>query len=306
MSLPRLATERIVAAVDFADDWENMVAHAAALARVGGRSLHLVHVIPPPNWLMAEVLGAGDLEAHQQELEESASRRLEAAVSALGDLEVRASVTTGKPSVETLGAIERDDAGLLVLGMSEPTGTSLGSHADRLFRVSPVPVYAAGPRPPERVESVLVPTALGPGGAAAISIALDLVAPGGTVHPLYMAPLPTAMRGWTGNVMDLRRQMEDRAAEELRRHVASVAVPDGKRVEPVLRTNLEQVPADRTIVKEARERGVQLICLALGGRELPPGMLIGRVSEKLIRSLPCPLLALPDAWVDAATRPADA
>ena len=311
MTPPRLATERIVAAVDFSDDWENMVAHAAHLARLRGSggapgSVHLVHVIQPPNWLMGQVLGTHDLEAHQQELEESASRRLDAVVNNLGELEARASVMTGKPSVETLAAIERDEAGVLVLGMAEPTGTSLGSNADRLFRVSPVPVYAVGPRPPEEIRSVLVPTALGPGGATAISVALDLVAPGGTVYPLYMAALPAVMRGWQGNVMELRQQMTHRAEEELRRHVASIPVPEGKHVEPILRTNLEQVTAERTIVKEARERGVQLICLALGGRELPPGMLIGRVSEKVIRSLPCSLLALPDAWVDAVTRESDA
>lgn len=308
MTPPRIATERIVAAVDFSDDWENMVAHAAHLARLrgSGGSLHLVHVIQPPNWLMGQVLGERDLEAHQQELEESAARRLESVATSKGDLDVQASVVTGKPSVETLATIEHDEAGVLVLGMAEPTGTSLGSNADRLFRVSPVPVYAVGPRPPEEIRSVLVPTALGPGGATAISVALDLVAAGGTVYPLYMVALPAVMRGWTGNVMELRQQLTDRAEEELRKHVASVPVPEGKHVEPILRTNLEQVTADRIIVKEARERGVQLICLALGGRELPPGMLIGRVSEKVIRSLPCSLLALPDAWVDAVTRVPDA
>ena len=308
MTPPRLATERIVAAVDFSDDWKNMVAHAAHLARLRGPggSLHLIHVIQPPNWLMGQVLGNDDLEAHQQDLEESASRRLEAVVSSLGDLDVHASVMTGKPSVETLAALHRDSGGVLVLGMAEPTGTSFGSNADRLFRVSPVPVYACGPRPPETIRSVLVPTALGPGGAAAITVALDLVAPGGTVYPLYMAALPAVMRGWTGNLMELRQQMTDRAEEELRRHISTVVVPEGKTVEPILRTNLEQVTAERTIVKEARERAVQLICLALGGRELPPGMLIGRVSEKVIRALPCPLLALPDAWVDATERIADA
>ena len=32
---------------------------------------------------------------------------------------------------------------------------------------------------------------------------------------------------------------------------------------------------------------------------LTAGLLIGRVSEKVIRALPCPLLALPDQWIEA-------
>lgn len=302
--MTRLASERIVAAVDFADDWQNLVAHATALARTRGSSLHLVHVVQPPNWLMGQVLGPSELEVHQREIETTAAKRIDEALAGLTGVDLRFSVVTGKPSVETLSVLARDQAGLLVLGMAEPTGTSLDGNADRLFRVSPVPVYACGPRPPAPLRSLLVPTALGPGGAAAITTALDLVEDGGTVYPLYMVALPSAIRAYGGNVMELRRQMTERAEEELRKHVAAVTLPEGKRVsvEPVLRTNLEQVPADITIVKEARERGAELVCLALGGRELPPGMLIGRVSEKVIRALPCALLALPDAWVHGERR----
>src|SRR5688500_1327572 len=101
MTSPRLATERIVAAVDFSDDWENMVAHAAMLARTWHAGLHLVHVVQPPNWLMGQVLGSEDLEAHQRDIEASATKRLESAIAGLGAIEAKASVVTGRASVET-------------------------------------------------------------------------------------------------------------------------------------------------------------------------------------------------------------
>ena len=59
----------------------------------------------------------------------------------------------------------------------------------------------------------------------------------------------------------------------------------------------EVKPAADSILDEARESGADLICFALGGRGLGPGMLIGRVSEKVVRNAPCCVLALPDAWV---------
>src|SRR5688572_3935176 len=105
---PRLATERIVAAIDFSDDWQNVVAHAAGLARLRGSALHLVHVVQPPNWLMGQVLGAADLEAHQREVESAARQKLDEAIAPLAGIDVRASVVTGKPSVETLTVLERD------------------------------------------------------------------------------------------------------------------------------------------------------------------------------------------------------
>lgn len=300
MSAHRLQADRMVAAVDFGDDWENMLAHAAMLARRRDSELHLVHVLQPPSWLMARVLDERDLEAHRKDQEEVALRRLQHANAGLSGVRVRTSIRFGKPSVEVVGAVEQDRAGLLVLGTGEPSGSAvlLGGTADRLLRVSSVPVYVCGPRPPEPCEKILVPTALGPGGRAALQVALDTVRPGGTVYALHMVALPSVMRSFSGDVMSLRRKLAAGAEEEFRAHLAQVQVPDGVRLEPILRTNLEVVPADRTIVKEARELGVQLICLALGGRGLGHGLLIGRVSEKVIRALPCALLALPDVWVD--------
>ncbi len=298
MTAARIDASGVVAAIDFADDWQNTVAHAVALARTRGGSVHLLHVIPPPNWLLGKVLDPADLDAHCADLERAAREKLEAVAASFTDVAVRATVKIGRPAMEIVESVRDEGAGVLVLGMAEPTGTAmtLGPTADRLFRVSPVPVWVTGPKPPEPIESLVVPTALGPGGLSALQVALDLCRPGGTVSALYMVALPSVLRGFAGDLMAVRQKMADRAEEELKRHLSALVVPEGVRLEPVLRTNLESVPGDRTIVREAREREADLVCFALGGSELPPGMLIGRVSEKVVRSLPCALLALPDAW----------
>lgn len=294
-----LSAARVVVAVDFAEGWRNALDHGLALAARGGGEAVALHVATAPNWLLGQVLGDRDLSAHRTESEREARERITAALAGRA---ARVDVRTGRPSADVIHALEALGATLLVLGMGEPAGSalSLSANGDRLFRLSPVPVLVTGPRAPGPWRRILVPTALGPAGDTAVRAALRWVEPGGTVHPLYLLALPTTLRAVPGDVMEIRRRMEEEAERAFAEHLARIPVPDGVKVEPLLRTNLEQVPADKTILREARERGVDLISFALGGKELPAGMLVGRVSEKVVRALPCPLLALPDRWADPA------
>ncbi len=298
----RLSTDRVVVAVDFTEDWGNALAHGVALAARGGRPLLAIHVAPAPNWLLGRVLGDREIEAHRLATEQEARERIAARLSALGAAGAEISVSTGRPSADVVHGLQAAGATVLVVGMGEPMGSalSLSANGDRLFRVSSVPVLVAGPRPPTPWRRILVPTALGPAGDTAVRNALALVEPGGTVLPLYMVALPSTLRSYPGDVMEVRVRMEEAARQSFDEHLARIPVPAGVTVEPLLRTNLEQVPADKTILREAREREVDAITFALGGKELPAGMLVGRVSEKVVRSLPCPLLALPDRWADPA------
>ncbi len=298
----RLSADRVSVAVDFSEDWANALAHGVALARRGGRPLLAIHVAPAPNWLLGEVIGAQDLAAHQATTEREARERIAARLAELGAADAEIDVRTGRPSADVVQALQAAGATTLVVGMGEPMGTALAlsANGDRLFRVSGIPVLVPGPKPPTPWRRILVPTALGPAGDTAVRNALAWVEPGGTVIPLYMVALPSALPSFRGDLMEVRRKMEAKAKEEFDAHLARMPVPAGVTVEPLLRTNLEQVPADKTILREAREREVDLISFALGGKELPPGMLVGRVSEKVVRSLPCALLALPDRWADPA------
>lgn len=298
----RLSAERVVVAVDFSEDWGNALAHGVTLARRGGRPLLAIHVAAAPNWLLGSVLGERDLQAHKAATEAEARDRIGARLRELGAADAEVIVHTGRPSADVVHGLQTAGATVLVIGMGEPMGSalSLSANGDRLFRVSNVPVLVAGPRPPTPWKRILVPTALGPAGDTAVRNALAFVEPGGTVLPLYMVALPSTLRSYGGDVMEVRRRMEDKAKASFEEHLARMPVPAGVTVEPLLRTNLEQVPADKTILREARERDVDLVTFALGGKELPAGMLVGRVSEKVVRSLPCALLALPDRWADPA------
>jgi len=300
-----LDTRLVIAAIDFTDeDWAETVAHAAHHARTRGVGVHLVHVVPKTPWLLRKVLDDSSVEALQDDQHAAARRRLAETCERLKQTDLPASyeIRSGKPANQVLAAIETTGAGLLVIGVGQPSATAMliGGTADRLLRTSPIPVLIRGPKPPADVQHILVPTALGPSGAAAVERATHLVSQveGGTVSALHMVALPGVMRAYSGDVVKLRAALEEQARKELDAHVAPIG---SDRVQTVLRCDLETRSADQTILAEARERKVDLICLALGGRTLRNGPLIGRVSHRVIRALPCPLLALPDRWIDASS-----
>jgi nucleotide-binding universal stress UspA family protein len=207
-------------------------------------------------------------------------------------------VRVGKPAVQVLTAMKEQGADMLIIGSGTPSGAALfiGGTADRLLRLCQVPVYVAGHRPPTDIRRVLIPTGLGPGGAHALKVSAGFDA---KLVALHMIALPGVMRAYAGDIARLREAMTKQASKEFDAHVQSLQANIDSPIEQILRTNLEMTKADKTILSVAREQEVDLICFALGGRGLTAGLLIGRVSEKVIRALPCPLLALPDRWIEA-------
>jgi nucleotide-binding universal stress UspA family protein len=297
-----LPVDVVLAAVNFQEaNWENTVRHAGHRALAHEARLHLVNVTEQPHWITRRVMDGAALEDYLTNLREGATERLQNAAKLVdAAVEVSTEVRSGKPSVEILAAAEEQGADLIVTGMHTPSATKMvmGGTSDRLLRVSPIPVWVAGPKPPKKIERILAPTGLGPSGRFALNTAVERVEAEGEVKALYLVALPSVMNAYSGDVLKLRRDIESVAREEFESHVAEVAVPEGKR--PIVRklmANLEVKPAADSILDEARESETDLICFALGGRGLGPGMLIGRVSEKVVRNAPCCVLALPDAWV---------
>ena len=298
-----LDTRLAIAAVDFTDEgWQDTIAHAAHHARTREVGVHLVHAVQKTPWLLRKVLDDDSVTSLENEQRQSAERRLSDACATLkeGGVEASFEVRTGKPSTEILGAVTKKDAGLLVIGRGTTTSATamlVGGTADRLLRASPIPVLVRGPNAPADIRHILVPTGLGPSGSQALARAAKLVDPeqGGTVSAMHMVSLPGIMRAYSGDVNKLRAAVEAQARQELEAHVSAIGAAH---VSPVLRPIQESQTPDQLILAYARAHEVDLICLALGGRAFTTGPMIGRVSQRVIRALPCPLLALPDAWID--------
>jgi nucleotide-binding universal stress UspA family protein len=301
----RLQTDTLLAALDLGGGWLHVVDHAAQLARCLSARLHLVTVLEQPHWLLRKVMDSATFEANQAERHQHASRLLAEACARAGDLITTTEIRVGVPTEELMAARQGVGAQLIVCGTGARKDAShilLGGTAERILGTSPVPVYVAALRPAVVPRRVLVPTGLGPSGARAIEVAHHLAyGCGGSpqVAALHMVALPSVLSPYMGDVLKLRAELEAAANEEFSAHLATVTLPpDAPPPLRILRTNLEVVPADEIIVREARALDADLICFALGGRKLLDTLVLGRVSNKVIRALPCPLLALPDVWLN--------
>lgn len=304
MARATLTATTVLVAVDWNDRWEYTVRHGVAQARALGAKLHIVHVCEPMHWLLRRVMDSESIEEQRTHRRALSEENLERAVALADGLHVTTETREGKPTVQVLEAVTATAAGLLVLGTDGPRDAAsilLGGTTERLLRLSPIPVYIAWPGPPAPIKHVIVPTGLGPSGTTAVEVGLGcLEGTEGTLTALHMVALPSVMRAYSGDVLALRAQIETRARAELDAHVKTFRTTEGDgRVTAALETNLETVPAEQSIANRARAEGAELICFALGGRRLDHGLIIGSVSQRLIRVLPCSLLALPDVWVSA-------
>lgn len=138
----------IVATTDFSPCARQAVELAASLAKDSGGVLHVLHVVEVPAGLSPGALvfmdGAAMAVTLEQAAHETANKLLAEQRDALGkDLEVKVHSLTGEVVPDTLGLCERLGADLLVVGTHGRRGFThllLGSVAERLVRLSPIPV----------------------------------------------------------------------------------------------------------------------------------------------------------------------
>lgn len=136
---------KIVAAVDFSNATEAVVANAVAYAKALGASVDLLNVVFVPR----DVVGGGmlyiDEEKIRQDLDRHAREEMgkwERKVRDQG-VEVSAHVVAGHPEVEIPAYADKAGAGMLVIATHGRTGLAhllIGSVAEKVVRSSKVPV----------------------------------------------------------------------------------------------------------------------------------------------------------------------
>lgn len=292
---------------------------AARLAARHGAALHLVHAVPR----LVRPLPVGGAPMYDSDFDEQ--RRAESAAY----LERMAGRLAGDGARVTTAVLDGDDpaaaiateagargASLLVMTTHGRGGVSrlwLGSVATGLLRASSLPLFVVravedeAPPPPTELGHLLVPLDGSPEAEAALEPALALGAPFDARLTLLRvvrtadSMLPYDQTFWTaaeqGYVDAQRAEAEDymlRVVERLRARGATV---EGVVV-------LEPDPA-RCILGVAEERGCDAIAMATHARGAAARVLLGSVTDKVLRGTRLPLLAVrPPADAGAARSPA--
>jgi nucleotide-binding universal stress UspA family protein len=151
----------------------------------------------------------------------------------------------------------------------------------------------------ERIKKILAPADLSTLSKEGIRYALDFARSQGSEVVVYNVitpeetPFPQALEEWLVKQVDLpkvkktiderKRRLAEFMNENFADYLASINI----------RQDVEIGTPYKKIIEKAEEEGADLIVLCTHGRTGLLHMLIGSVTEQVVRRAPCPVLAVP-------------
>ena len=286
-------TAQIVVATDGSATSSEAVRFGATLAKALGGRLTLLHVVP------AE---AGRLAPFMRETCPPRERRAAEALlrSAQGDAaewgaQAAVRMAVGRPAEAILRVVREVRADMLVVGTRGRKGVArmfLGSVAEALAKVAPCPVAVVREfhQASTGLGPLLAPTDFSEGAADAARTAARLARRLGIrLVLLHILPEVVARRGDDPKAtrraeLKLRREAENRL-----RTVIEVLDLDSGQGESMLMTGVDVAG----IVHVAQK--IHAACIVMGTRGLTglPRVLLGSVTDQVLRQAPCPVLVVP-------------
>ncbi|MDX1419918.1 MAG: universal stress protein [Rubricoccaceae bacterium] len=295
--------DRLLVPIDFSGASDAALRRALDLARRTGAEVHLLHVVPGFAALGPEEDFDALPEAEQaffRHVWGQAQAQLDArlALARPEGLALRKVLSYGLPSAVALEYAEENDVDLIVMGTHGRRGVRrlvLGSVAEEVMRRADVPVmvvpegsgagpflYALAPTDFSRASRLVLPVAAAVADLYGARISL--------LHAVEPIPLLAAVAGF-GTVADLLPDLLPRAEDELERVAADPALARAD-------AHVLDGRAAEAITGFAEDHGVDLIVMAKHGLHGVDRLLLGSVTERVARTAPCTVLALP---VDEAT-----
>jgi nucleotide-binding universal stress UspA family protein len=298
-----MSPRKILVGTDFSPESDVALEHAISIAQHVGAEVILAHagtVIDTADAALAPESAA--LVEYERIVAEHAAEnrtRLTALVAAVRGRGVAASErqVEGFPDTSLSELAEEVDADLLVIGTHGRTGIKrllLGSVAERVVRLCRRHVMVARPRTGEGAgyRRILVPTDFSRRGDRALSIAVELCAPGGTVEVLHAWSLPAL----TGTLVPSK--LSENALEPVR---ASLEASARRRADALIaRLGNPPVQLACTIVNdspakaidERAQDGHDLIVMSGHGRRGLRRLILGSVAEATVRHAPCSVIVV--------------
>lgn len=289
----------VLCPVDFSEASEHTLRLACSLARNRHAGLLVLHVAPPPVVVLSGP--SGDAAAVEQVSPEEYDRlraELRRLQPPFPDVPVEHRLEKGDPATEILRVAEETGCDLIVMGTHGRTGLDrllTGSVAEKVLRAAPRPVVAVKTTPaPARLpgRTVLHPTDFSERSEAAFRLACEVVTDGGRLVVLHVAS--TARGAPAAGPGD--------NCEGLRNDLHGLQAPDP---ETHLEHRLEEGDAAAEIVRVAREIDAGLIVMGTHGRTGLARLLVGSVTEEVLRKAPCPVMTVKQPLADPQPSPGE-
>lgn len=313
--------DHILVPIDLHDTAGPVVAWAALMARVLQSRLTLLHVNESLESLKRHpiahtepLLGATeDLEAWRSTYTQSVHSAFTQLIAQhCNGLAVTTALLEGRAALTLLDQLEKSPADLVVMGThGRPwyQRVVIGSTAETVLRAAPCPVLivrnttdvAALPR----LKTLLLPTDFSVGGMVSEEWALplaeekDVILLHAVENPLLDVYDPDKAEIDLRRIMEESREHPPRSAQPFWDHahrVAHAKLSTMRQQFLGVRAQVEVLvcegPAAQDILDTAEKRAVDLIVMATHGRSGVRRLLLGSVTEKVIHSAPCPVLAV--------------
>ncbi|SDY20690.1 universal stress protein [Halobellus clavatus] len=276
-----VAVDRILVPLDGSESAMPALEHGISLAVEADATVHLVAVVDP--YGLSSVAERSEVEAELEEAVTDAAARVQDAGAT-----VRTAVESGFPHEELLSVVDREGIDLIAMGTHGRTGLDryvLGSVAEKLVRLSPVPVLtvredATGERP---YRNVVVPTdgsdAAVPAERWGVGLADRF---GAGVRALSVVPVGPVRSSET------TAALEEAATAAVER-VTSRATEAGVESSQVI----EHGVPHRKILDVCERTSADLVVLGTHGRTGVERFVLGSVAEKVVRLSEMPVLVVP-------------
>jgi len=293
-----MSLSTIVVGVDLSIPSEQAVDRAAALAKLHGGKLVLVHgqaddaPIEHVDNAMVEQLGEVSAAVRAEEAKRLGERIAELRARGL-DAELISRI--GPPGEVVAGIASERHAELIVVGTHGHTGISrflLGSVATAVLRHAPCDVLVTrGTSGPSPFLRPLVATDFSPAANRALRNAAALTAPGAAIEIVHAWQLPAG--SWGATLLGQARFPWSTVRDAVLSSVQSQAdklVAGSSGLGHPLHVDLIQGPPASVITHAAEKGGHDLIAIGTHGHRGFRRLLLGSVAESVIRHAPCSVL----------------
>ena len=283
---------RIIVGYNFFPDGDLALQSSRILAERSDAALCLVHVVEPSPFFEQQSFPSLVSQSMLEEVLLNVRAQLKAVAesSEFSRLRVEVEVHTGKPFVELITACRHWRGDLLVVGVSgRHAGRFLGSTAERVLSKASAPVLIAKRLFTDGPKTTLIPTDFSSGAKQAAEEALTLTrAFGGRavfLHVMERRTLFPPAYGLTPVLAPISPEMFEPDWQEFLHEL-----PLGGGLEWEKQTRAGD--AAQTIVDIAKEIGAELIVMGTHGRTGLAHMLLGSVTEKVVRLTECSILTV--------------
>lgn len=272
----------ILCATDFSPGGSHAVALAARWAEAQKATLDVLHVVTPVVSMIPETSFLAELRAM---IRSDAAGKLDALVASLAPkVTARARLVDGFADHEIVAQADALGSDLVVVGTAGVRSFSrrlMGSTADRVVHTANVPVLAVPREAPLALPSaVVVPIDLAPASAKALAAARQLAADfGASTAAVIGYELPLFADRESEIVRDIPRTLAAKLREVY-------GLETGASVH-----TLESEPS-AAIARVVQSTGANLVVMAGGGRSQSSALLLGSVTERVLRTSHVPVLVL--------------